>query len=69
MTPDQVFMFFEFEPCDAVTRTKLERVLKANCPGDYRVIMREDHSGFDIEFATGEAETHWLLTYGPIERT
>ena len=67
MTPDQVFRFFEFEPCDEVTRMKLERVLKTNCPGDYNVIMREDHSGFDIEFSNAVSETHWLLTYGPIK--
>ena len=69
MTPDQVFQFFEFEPCDAVTRVKLERVLRANCPGDYRVVLREDRSGFDIEFANEAEETRWLLSYGPITRT
>ena len=69
MTPDQVFQFFEFEPCDEVTRVKLERVLQANCPGDYRVVLRADRSGFDIEFLTKAAETLWLLTHGPIERT
>jgi len=64
MTPHDIMLFFAYEPCDEVTRVKLERLLKVNCPGDYRVVLREDHSGFDIEFATPEAETFWTLRYG-----
>lgn len=69
MTPHDIFLFFAYEPCDEVTRQKLERTLKLNCPGDYRVVLRSDATGFDIDFDNEAAETLWLLTHGPIERT
>ena len=63
MTPQDVFLFFVYEPCDEVTRAKLERILKANCPGDYHVEINRDGTGFDIVFDTPEAETMWRLQW------
>ena len=63
MTPDEVFLFFAYEPCDEVTRVKLERVLRQNCPGDYHVEIMPDRSGFEIVFDTAEAETMWRLRW------
>lgn len=63
MTPEDIFLFFAYEPCDEVTRVKLENTLKLNCPGDYHVVMREDRTGFDIEFDTEAAETMWRLRW------
>jgi len=66
MTPRDVMEFFAFEPIDEVTRALMQRRLQNNFPGDYKVEILPDRSGFEIIFASSQSQTLWMLKHGPI---
>jgi hypothetical protein len=44
----------------------MQRRLQMDFPGDYKVKILEDRSGFEIIFDSPESQTLWMLTHGPL---
>jgi hypothetical protein len=66
MTPRDVMEFFAFEPIDEVTMALMQRRLQMDFPGNYKVEISPDRSGFEIIFDSPESQTLWMLTHGPL---
>jgi hypothetical protein len=66
MTPRDIMEFFAFEPIDEVTRALMQRRLQMDFPGNYKVEISPDRSGFEIIFDSPESQTLWMLTHGPL---